>query len=126
MIFLLLGQIKARYLVKDIKVLNVSICFHYFYESALFSAYTAMVIVKGEEKFNFNHSDYCYVSSALLWQQISALSLITHQPVWPFSVRVSIVTVQTPLFRCLFPSVRNSLMCTNLLLHSRGYCFLLL
>lgn len=52
MIFLLLGQIKARYLVKDIKVLNVSICFHSFYKSALFSAYTAMVIVKGEEKFN--------------------------------------------------------------------------
>lgn len=30
------------------------------------------MIVKGEENFIFNHSDFCYVSSALLWQQIPA------------------------------------------------------
>lgn len=37
------------------------------------------MIVKGEEHFAFNHSDYCYFSSALLWRQIPALLQI-HAP----------------------------------------------
>lgn len=83
MIILLLGPIKARSFVKDIKVPNFSTGFYSFYECRIWknlsSAYTPLVIVKGEENFIFNHSDFCYFSSDLLWQQILSL-LRNHAP----------------------------------------------